>query len=546
MEHACVSSLRVLWLTLLPAVLICVLLFSYLWTILWLRPERIRQRLRRQGVKGPKPSLLLGNIPEMRRVQKQLAESDHQEQQEAAAGGSHRFSSNYMTALFPYFHHWNRVYGSIYLYSTGNIQSLFVTDPDMVKELANCKSLDLGKPRYLQKQLGALLGTGILTANGDLWAHQRKVIAPHFFMDKVKGMVDLMAESANEMLVSWEDIVDRGGGSAEVVVDEFLRNFSADVISRVAFGSRFSEGKEIFSKIRQLQVAMAKQDIFAALPGSRYLPTQRNREIQKLSASIRDLILDIARRHEEEHDDPPATSSASSSDGLLRSIVEGAKAAAGAFSSCTAEDFIVDNCKNIYFAGHETTSTTAAWCLMLLASHPEWQSRARAEVLEVRRQQGQKPVDADTIRKLKTVAMVVQETLRLYPPAPFVTREALRDVTLGGLHVPSGTGVRVPIALAHRDPAAWAAGGEPDGFDPGRFANGVAGACRPPHMYMPFGVGARTCAGQNLAVVEIKVVLALLLPRFELALSPGYVHRPAFRLTVEPGSGVALVLKKLC
>ncbi|CAD6255078.1 unnamed protein product [Miscanthus lutarioriparius] len=473
MEGLCVSSLRVLWLTLLPAVLICVLLFSYLWTFLWLRPERIRQRLRRQGVKGPKPSLLLGNIPEMRRIQKQLAESDHQEQQEAAAGGSHRFSSNYMAALFPYFLHWNKVY--------------------------------------------ALLGTGILTANGDLWAHQRKVIASHFFMDKVKGMVDLMAESADEMLVSWEDIVDRGGGSAEVVVDEFLRNFSADVISRVAFGSSLCEGKEIFSKIRQLQVAMAKQDIFAALPGSRYLPTNRNREIRRLGASIRDLILDIARRHEEEHD-PPATSSASNGDGLLRSIVEGAKAAAGAFSPCTAEDFIVDNCKNIYFAGHETTSTTAAWCLMLLAAHPEWQSRARAEVLE--------------------------ETLRLYPPAPFVTREALRDLTLGGLHVLSGTGVRVPIALAHRDPAAW--GPDPDGFDPGRFANGVAGACRPAHMYMPFGVGARTCAGQNLAVVEIKVVLATLLPRFELALSPGYVHRPAFRLTVEPGSGVALVLRKLC
>jgi cytochrome P450 len=147
------------------------------------------------------------------------------------------------------------------------------------------------------------------------------------------------------------------------------------------------------------------------------------------------------------------------------------------------------------------------------------------------------------IRKLKTVTMVVQETLRLYPPAPFVIREAQRDLTLGGLHVPSGTGVRVPIALVHRDPAAW--GPDPDGFDPGRFANGVAGACRPPHMYMPFGVGERTCAGQNLAVVELKVVLALLLPRFELALSPGYVHRPAFRLTVEPGSGVALLLRKL-
>ena len=76
--------------------------------------------------------------------------------------------------------------GSIYLYSTGSIHALFVTDPDMVKELANCKSLELGKPIYLQKELGALLGMGILTSNGDLWARQRKVIAPEFFMDKVK------------------------------------------------------------------------------------------------------------------------------------------------------------------------------------------------------------------------------------------------------------------------------------------------------------------------------------------------------------------------
>ena len=78
------------------------------------------------------------------------------------------------------------VSGSIYLYSTGSIHALFVTDPDMVKELANCKSLELGKPLYLQKELGALLGMGILTSNGDLWARQRKVIAPEFFMDKVK------------------------------------------------------------------------------------------------------------------------------------------------------------------------------------------------------------------------------------------------------------------------------------------------------------------------------------------------------------------------
>ncbi|KAG2549454.1 hypothetical protein PVAP13_9KG251600 [Panicum virgatum] len=303
----------------------------------------------------------------MRRIQQQLTEC-HQEQK---AGITNRFSSNYVATLFPYFLQW-RVYGSIYLYSTGSIQALFVTDPDMVKELANCKSLELGKPLYLQKELGALLGMGILTSNnGDLWAHQRKVIAPEFFMDKVKGMVNLMMEAANATLSSWENKVDSEGGSAEMVVDEFLRNFSADVISRASFGSSFSEGKEIFNKIRQLQMTMAKQKMLIGVPRSRYLPTMGNREIWRLGTSIGNLILETAKRHE--HDSVTSVNK-----------------------------------------GHETTSTTAAWCLMLLASHPKWQSSARAELLDVC--QGN-TLDADMLRKKKMLTMVIQETLRLYPPS---------------------------------------------------------------------------------------------------------------------------------
>ena len=119
----------------------------------------------------------------------------------------------------------------------------------------------------------------------------------------------------------------------------------------------------------------------------RYLPTMGNREIWRLGTSIGNLILETAKRHE--HD-----SVTSVNKGLLHSIIEGAKAAPS--SSCTPEDFIVD----IYFAGHETTSTTAAWCLMLLASHPKWQSSARAELLDVC--QGN-PLHADMLQKMKTV-----------------------------------------------------------------------------------------------------------------------------------------------
>uniref|UniRef100_J3NAW1 Cytochrome P450 n=1 Tax=Oryza brachyantha TaxID=4533 RepID=J3NAW1_ORYBR len=511
------SSLQ--WLPVLSPVILCILLFSYLYTILWLRPERLRQKLRSQGVKGPKPSFLFGNIPEMRRIQ-QLTKSV----QEQDAGTSDRVSSNYVATLFPYFLHWSRVYGPIYMYSTGSIQTLSVIDPNIVKELANCKSLDVGKSSFLQKERGALLGMGILTSNGDLWVHQRKAIAPELFMDKVKGMVNLMMEAAVPMLNLWKNDVEDRGGSAEIVVDEFLRNFSADVISRACFGSSFSEGKEIFIKIRQLQTTMAKQNMFIGVPGSRYLPTRSNREIWNLDSSIRTLILNIAKKYE--HDSPTTANK-----GLLHAIIQGSKD--GPFTSCTREDFIVDNCKSIYFAGHETTSTTAAWCLMLLASHHEWQSRTRVELLDVC--QG-RPLDFDMLRKLKTLTMVIHETLRLYPPAAFVVREALNDIKLGSIDIPKGTNISIPIAMAHRNPSVW--GPSADKFDPDRFANGIAGACKPPHMYMPFGVGVRTCAGQNLAIVELKVVLSLLLSKFEFTLSPNYVHCPAFRLTVEPGEGI--------
>ncbi|KAL5204852.1 hypothetical protein ABZP36_009723 [Zizania latifolia] len=518
------SSLQ--WLALMPSVIVCFLFFSYLYTILWIRPEWLGQKLRSQGVKGPKPSYLFGNIPEMRRIQK-LANSV----QEQETWTSDLFSSNYFAALFPYFLDWSRVYGSVYLYSTGSIQTLNVTDPDMVKELANCKSLDLGKPNYLRKDHGALLGMGILTSNGDLWVHQRKMIAPELFMDKVKGMVNLMMEAAMSMLNSWENEVEDNGGSAEIVVDEFLRNFSADVISRACFGSSFTEGKEIFIKIRQLQTTMAKQSMFIGVPGSRYLPTRSNRETWNLKSSIRTLILNMAKKHEH-------NSSTSPNKDLLHSIIQGSKA--GPFASCTCEDFIVDNCKNIYFAGQETTSTTAAWCLMLLASHHEWQSRARVEFLDIC--QG-RLLDFNMVRKLKMLTMVIQETLRLYPPASFVIREALNGIKLGGLDMPKGTNIRIPIAMVHRDPSIW--GPSADKFDPGRFGNGIAGACKPLHMYMPFGLGVRTCAGQNLAMVELKVVLSLLLSKFEFTLSPNYVHRPAFRLTIEPGEGVPLIFREL-
>ncbi|CAL9123789.1 unnamed protein product [Musa acuminata var. zebrina] len=497
----------------------------YFYYVFWIRPERMRSKLRSQGIDGPPPSLIHGNILEMRKILREERKKKAQEE----CGPS--VTACYVSALFPYLTRWRRRYGPIFMYSTGSMQTLHVSHPDIVKEISVCKSLDLGKPLYLQKDRGALLGKGILTSNGALWAHQRKVIATELFMDKVKGMVDLIVEAAIPLLKSWESAVDNGGGSSDIVVDEDLRKFSADVVSRTCFGSSFAEGKEIFSRLRQLQMLMSKISIFIGIPGVRYLPMKSNRKIWRLTQEIRTLILNIVKERREDI-------STSSGQDLLQSIIEGSTISNSGLDS--AESFIVDNCKNIYFAGHETTAVTATWCLMLLASHPEWQHHVREEVLEVC--QGKFP-NYDMLRRLKMLTMVIQETLRLYPPAAFMVRETLQDMKLGDIHIPKGITISTPIASLHHDPEYW--GSDTDEFKPNRFSRGIAGACRSPHAYIPFGSGTRTCAGQNFAMVELKVILSLLLSKFVFSVSPSYRHSPAFRLTIEPEFGMPLIVKRL-
>ena len=139
--------------------------------------------------------------------------------------------------------------------------------------------------------------------------------------------------------------------------------------------------------------------------------------------------------------------------------------------------------------------------------------------------------------------MVIQESLRLYSPVPVLSREALKDIKFGNISVPQGAIVWTFIPTQHTDPEIW--GRDSYKFNPERFANGITGACKLPHLYMPFGVGPRVCLGQNLALVELKILIALIVSNFSFCLSPNYIHSPALRLVIEPGYGVDLTVKKL-
>ncbi|KAF7053956.1 hypothetical protein CFC21_061748 [Triticum aestivum] len=484
----------------------------YLYYTVWVVPQRLLAGFRRQGIGGPRPSFPYGNIADMREAVAAAKSAPR-------AGG--RIVHDYRPAVLPFYDKWRKEHGPVFTYSMGNVVFLHVSRPDVVRDINLCVSLDLGKSSYLKATHEPLFGRGILKSNGEAWAHQRKIIAPEFFLDKVKGMVDLMVDSAQTLLESWEARVDKSGGTLDIKIDDDIRAYSADVISRTCFGSSYVKGKKIFLKLRELQKAVSKPNVLAEMTGLRFFPTKKNRQAWGLHKQVHRLILEIVKESGEDKN-------------LLRAILH--SASSSKLGLREAENFIVDNCKSIYFAGYESTAVTAAWCLMLLGLHPEWQDRVRQEVLDVC---GGRPLDSQSLQNMKNLTMVIQETLRLYPAGAFVSRMALQELKLGGVHIPKGVNIYIPVSTMHLDPKLW--GPDAKEFNPARFSD-----ARPQlHSYLPFGAGARTCLGQGFATAELKILISLIISNFALKLSPLYQHSPALKLIVEPEFGVDLTLTKV-
>ncbi|GMP47077.1 hypothetical protein CsSME_00015001 [Camellia sinensis var. sinensis] len=489
----------------------------YLFNRFYVTPQRLRSKLRSQGLRGPSPSFLLGNIPDFVKFQpkdiKALTEDG-------------KATHDWARFTFPLFEHWSSQYGRRYHFALGTYQVVYITDPQLAKEISLSTSLKLGKPFFLQKNSETLLGKGILTSDGEFWAHQRKTIAPEFYADKVKNLVHIMLNSAKKLIDTWETEIEKQSGTANIKVDGDLQSFASIVISETLFGHSNSKViNELQERFKRLERAMKTPILVGGIPGLWYVPTKSNIEKWILKKEIHSRIMHIVNEH-------------SSKVEVLQSIINGAKMSAP--GPAAVEQLIVDNCKNVYLAGLESTANTAAWTLMLLATHPEWQDRARAEVAEVC---GESLPDAAMLSKMKVLTTVIQEALRLYPPGPFIARETLEDMKFGDLEIPKGVGVWVAVMPLHHDPELW--GPDPSKFNPERFANGIGSACKMPQAYIPFGNGPHICAGQLFAMLEIKVVLAIILSKFSFSLDPNYIHSPVMENIIRPGHGVNLIMHRL-
>ncbi|KAI8527486.1 hypothetical protein RHMOL_Rhmol12G0079000 [Rhododendron molle] len=473
-----------------------------------------------QGVKGPAYRFLHGNTKEIIQMR------------EESISSSMDFSSHdVFQRIMPHIHAWKQLYGKNYLIWHGPQAQLVVTELELIKEILNNKD-----GTYIKAKVDVfstkLLGDGIVLSEGKKWSKLRKIANHAFYAESLKGMIPAMIASVETMLEKW-----RQNEEMEIDVYKEFRLLTAEVISRTAFGSSYLEGENIFDTLTKLGMIAARNSFRIRLPGiEKFFKSRDDLESDKIEQAIRAAIIGMIDKREEK-----ITRGEENNYGgdFLGSLMK-ANHDPDEKNRISIDD-MVDECKNFYLAGQETTNGVLAWSIFLLAIHTDWQEKARKEVIELF---GQEIPNPEGLARLKTMSMILNETLRLYAPFTNLMRRVEREVRLGNLIIPANTELNIPLPALHHDPKIW--GQDVHLFKPERFAEGVAKATNNNIKgFIPFGSGPRICVGLNFAVNEAKIALSMILQRYKFTLSPSYVHDPIQINTVRPQKGVQIVLSKL-
>ncbi|KAJ4846612.1 hypothetical protein Tsubulata_033259 [Turnera subulata] len=486
----------------------------------FLTPRRIKKIMEKQGVRGPKPRPLTGNILDVAALVSKSTSMDMD-----------HITHDTVGRLLPHYVAWSKQYGKRFIFWNGVEPRMCITETELIKELLTKYSTKAGKSWLQREGTKHFIGRGLLMANGSDWYHQRHIAAPAFMGEKLKSYAGLMVECTKNMLRSLQNAVE--SGKAEIEIGEYMTGVTADIISRTEFDSSYEKGKQIFHLLNALQRLCAQATRHLCLPGSRFYPSKYNREIKSLKSEVERLLMEIIQSRQDCVEIGRSSSYGNDLLGML--LAEMQKKRSDGFSLNL--QLIMDECKTFFFAGHETTALLLTWTVMLLASNPSWQEKVRAEVNAVCN--GETP-SLDHLSKFTVLNMVINESLRLYPPATVLPRMAFEDIKIGDLHIPKGLSIWIPVLAIHHSEELW--GKDANEFNPDRFASKPFA---PGRHFIPFAAGPRNCIGQSFALMEAKIILSMLISRFSFTIADSYRHAPVIVLTIKPKHGVQICLKPL-
>lgn len=414
-------------------------------------------------------------------------------------------------------------FGDVFRFRIGPLLIHFLYHPDHVRRVLfeHPKNYERGwQYRFLRR----VLGENLVVAEGSYWLRQRRLLQPAFHRDRLARYAQVMIEAGEQMLERWQQA--RAADTAIELGSE-MSQVALVIAGRTLFGQEMSDevaaiGQAFAIAAEYLQYRLNRP--FTSLPA--WVPLARNRGFRRAVRTLNDIVLTLIRRRRLEGRDHGD---------LLSMMLRARDEETGVVMT---DDQLRSEALAFLLAGHETTATALTWTLISLARHRDCAQRIRAEAARVI---GDRLPSATALPHLECTRRVIEEAMRLYPPIWAIPRQVVAADMINGYPIAAGSSVVLCPFITHRHPAVW---DRPEEFDPERFSAEQI-AQRPRGAYFPFLGGAHQCIGQEFAMLEMRLLIAQIVRRFELQLESGAVIRPRAALAIRPSGPVRVRLRSV-
>ena len=414
----------------------------------------------------------------------------------------------------------SREYGDVVRLRVFHIPVCILANPRDIENVLAKNSANFLKSRDY-RAMKAVLGNGLLTSEGTFWQKQRKLVQPAFRHENIELYAQTMVAATTRMLDGWRD------GETRDIHAAFM-SLTLEIVAKALFGSEVTGkagdvGKALGILMEQF---MGQAGLAFLLPESLPLPSsiRFKRAVQKLDKIIYTII---DQRRAERLEQRVAS----------KDLLEMLLLSQDDEGSQMSDEQLRDEVMTLFLAGHETTANALSWTWYLLAQNPHVTEKLCQELDSVLA--GRAPTAADSER-LPFTEMVMKESMRLYPPAWAVGRQAIAPFEAGGYEFPAGTSIAILQWTTQRDPRFFA---DPEVFDPERWSpEGARYRVLPRFAYFPFGGGPRVCVGAGFAMMEAILLLATTAQRFHMSVAPKQKVRMLPSVTLRPKHGIKMIL----
>ncbi|MGW7574763.1 cytochrome P450 [Streptomyces sp. NPDC054765] len=395
-----------------------------------------------------------------------------------------------------------RAHGDVIRLAAGppGLRSVFhaVFAPEGVQQVLASQGANFRKDHPLYEEVRQAFGNGLLTSQDTDYLRQRRLVQPLFTKRRVDGYAAAVATEAGTLADRWRTAE---GNTVDLVPE--MNRLALRTVARILFGLDAAAAEDAFHRCAPVINAYVVRRAYAPVKVPRGWPTPGNLRARAATEELNALCDRIIADRQAARGS--AGVAADGGDDLLSLLAAAGNDEDGSLDATEVREQVLI----FLLAGHETTATSLAFTLHLLARHPEEQARVREEIGRVL---GDRTPTAADLDRLPYLTQALKESMRLYPAAPVVSRRAVAATEIGGFRIPAGADVVVAPWVTHRHPELWE---DPERFDPRRFAP-EREAERHRYAWFPFGGGPRACIGQHFSMLESVLALAVLLRAYEV------------------------------